>query len=142
MTSSCYLFANLTQAQAFAAPPYSYSPQTIGLFNLAIFVGAAIGLFTNGFFSDWVAAYLTRRNDGVREPEMRLVAMVPYVCAMILGCVVVAVGYDQAWPWEVIVIVGYLMLGVQVATLPSIAAAYAVDSYKPVTGPLFVAITV
>lgn len=141
-TASGYLVVNLSQVQVFAAPPYNYTPQTIGLFNLAVLVGAIIGLFTCGPFSDWIAAYLTKRNGGVREPEMRLAAMIPYVLIMIIGSTVTAVGYDYKWPWQVIVIIGWGCLGIQVAALPAIASTYAIDSYKPVTSSLFVAITV
>ncbi|KAI1336650.1 major facilitator superfamily domain-containing protein [Xylariaceae sp. FL0016] len=141
-SASGFLVVNLSQTQAFAAPPYNYSSQTIGLFNLAVLVGALIGLFTNGPWSDWIAARLTERNGGVREPEMRLPALIPYVLVMILGSVITAVGYDYHWPWPAIVIIGYGCLGMQVTALPSIASTYAVDSYKPITGSLFVAITV
>jgi hypothetical protein len=44
---------------------------------------------------------LTICNNGIREPEMRLVAMVPYIFIMILGNVVNAVGYQKKWPWQV-----------------------------------------
>ena len=44
--------------------------------------------------------------------------------------------------YQVIVILGYGCAGLQVAALPSITSTYAVDSYKPVAGSLFVAITV
>jgi hypothetical protein len=60
-----------------------------------------IGLFTAGPLSDMVAASLTKRNRGIREPEMRLLAMIPYVIIMIIGNVVVAVGYERAWDWKV-----------------------------------------
>ena len=69
------------------------------------------------------------------------VVVIPYVFIMILGSVITAVGYDYHWPWEAIVIIGYSFLGCQVAALPSIASTYAIDSYKPVTGSLFVTIT-
>ncbi|KAH8911735.1 MFS transporter [Coniochaeta sp. PMI_546] len=141
-SASAFLVVNLSQTQAFAAPPYNYSSQTIGLFNLAVLIGAVIGLFTSGPLSDWVASRLTARNGGVREPEMRLVAMVPYVLIMILGSVITAVGYDHHWPWQAIVVVGYACVGMQVAALPSIASTYAIDSYKPITGSMFVTITV
>lgn len=141
-SASGFLVVNLTQSQAFAAPPYNFSSQTIGLFNLAVLVGGLVGLFTCGPLSDWVAAYLTKKNNGVREPEMRLVAMIPYIVIMIIGSVVTAVGYDRHWPWQVIVIIGYSFLGLQVSALPSIASTYAIDSYKPVTGSVFVTITV
>ena len=39
-------------------------------------------------------------------------------------------------------IIGYTLGGLQVAAIPSIIATYAVDSYKPVAGSIFVAITV
>jgi hypothetical protein len=64
-------------------------------------VGAFIGLFTAGPLSDWIAAKLTQRNRGIREPEMRLLTMVPYVLIMILGNVVTALGYQYGWDWRV-----------------------------------------
>jgi hypothetical protein len=139
---SSFLTINLTQSQVLAGPPYNFSPITVGFTNFAIMVGAFIGLFTAGPLSDWVSARSTRRNNGIREPEMRLPAMIPYVIIMFLGNVVVAVGYERHWPWEAIVIIGYTCAGIQVAALPGIVSTYAVDSYKPVAGSLFVAITV
>jgi hypothetical protein len=100
-SASSFLTLNLTQSQAFAAPPYSFSSTKIGFFNFAIFIGALIGLVTAGPLSDTVAARLTKRNRGIREPEMRLLAMIPYVIIMIIGNVVVAIGYERAWDWKV-----------------------------------------
>lgn len=105
-------------------------------------MGAFIGLATAGPFSDWVSARATRRNGGVREPEMRLPAMIPYVLIMILGNICVSVGFQNKWPWQAIVIIGFTSAGIQVAALPGMASTYAVDSYKPVAGSLFVSITV
>lgn len=141
-SASCFLTLNLTQSQVFAAPPYNFTSQKIGLFNLAIFIGQVIGLCTAGPLSDWIASKLTARNGGVREPEQRLLTMIPYILIMILGNVIVALGYQNTWDWKVIVIIGYTCAGIQVAALPSIASTYAVDSYKPVAGSIFVAITV
>lgn len=140
-SASGFLIANFTQQQIFAAPPYNFSPQSVGFTNFALFAGAIIGLLTSGPLSDWIADYLTKRNRGIREPEMRLAAMIPYTFIMIIGCVVVAVGYDRQWPWQVIIIVGYVCLGIQVTSLPSIASTYAVDCYKPATGSIFITIT-
>jgi hypothetical protein len=72
---SSFLTINLTQSQNFAAPPYNFNSQSIGFMNFAILIGAFIGLGTAGPLSDWVSARATRRNGGVREPEMRLPAM-------------------------------------------------------------------
>lgn len=48
-------------------------------------VGAFIGLLTAGPASDIFSANLTKRNNGIREPEMRLIAMVPYGLIMYFG---------------------------------------------------------
>jgi hypothetical protein len=45
-------------------------------------------------------------------------------------------------PLKPIVIVGYTCAGIQVAAIPAIASTYAIDSYKPIAGSIFVAITV
>ncbi|KAG9949903.1 serine/threonine kinase 16, partial [Aureobasidium melanogenum] len=139
---SSFLTLNLTQAQAFAAPPYNFSSESIGFFNFAILIGAIIGLASSGKLSDWVAARATKKNGGIREPEMRLIAMIPYVIIMYIGNIVAAIGMERKWPWQVIVVIAFGAAGIQVASIPSIVSTYAVDSYKPVAGPLFVAVTV
>ncbi|KAI8935588.1 hypothetical protein NX059_008154 [Plenodomus lindquistii] len=139
---SSFLVINLTQSQVLAAPPYNFKPMTVGFTNFAIMVGAFIGLFTAGPLSDWVSAHSTKRNNGIREPEMRLPAMIPYVIIMFIGNIVVSIGYERHWPWQAIVIIGYTCAGIQVAALPGIVSTYAIDSYKPVAGSLMVAVTV
>lgn len=100
-SASSFLTLNLTQSQNFAAPPYNFSSQSIGFMNFAVLVGAIIGLTSNGLLSDWIAARFTRKNRGIREPEMRLPAMIPYVIIMLIGNFVVAFGYERKWDWKV-----------------------------------------
>ncbi|KAL2816410.1 major facilitator superfamily domain-containing protein [Aspergillus cavernicola] len=141
-SASVFLNINLTQSQAFAAPPYNFSSQTIGFFNFAVLIGAFIGLLTNGPLSDWISMRATIKNRGIREPEMRLPATIPYLVVSIIGNFIVAFGYEYKWDWRIIVIIGYTAVGIQVAALPAIVSTYAVDSYKPVAGSIFVSITV
>ena len=100
-SASSYLTLNLTQSEAFGAAPYNYSSETIGFFNFASLIGALIGLFTAGPLSDWVSMRATRKNGGIREPEMRLPSMIPYVILMIIGNFVVAFGFENHWDWKV-----------------------------------------
>jgi hypothetical protein len=100
-SASSFLTINLTQSQNFAAPPYDFSSQTIGFMNFALLIGSLIGLATNGRLSDWIAARPTRKNRGIREPEMRLPALIPYVCITLLGNFIVAFGYQHKWDWKV-----------------------------------------
>lgn len=99
--ASSFLTINLTQSQALAAPPYHFSPTSIGFMNFAILIGQLIGLLTAGPLSDWISMRATKRNNGIREPEMRLPTMIPYVLVMILGNFIVAFGYEHHWNWKV-----------------------------------------
>ncbi|KAM0790327.1 hypothetical protein ACM66B_003212 [Microbotryomycetes sp. NB124-2] len=139
---SCFLVLNITQSLVFSAPPYNFSAQSVGLTNLAVLAGASIGLLTAGPGGDWIAAYLTKRNRNIREPEFRLPALWPFCGLLLLGTTISAVGYARQWSWEVIVIVGYGAIGWQVAAIPALAISYAVDCYKPVAGEYLVAMTV
>lgn len=100
-SASSFLTLNLTQSQYFAAPPLLYSSNTIGFFNFAILIGMLIGLATAGPLSDWISMRATRRNRGIREPEMRLPSMIPYVIIMMVGNFIVAFGYQNGWDWKV-----------------------------------------
>jgi MFS family permease len=127
-SASCFLVANITQSQAFAGPPWNLGATSVGYTNFAIFVGASIALLTAGPLSDWVSMRATIKNKGIREPEMRLPAIIPFACATLIGSVILAVGYQQGWNWKVIVIIGYTLLGLQVAAVAAIATTYAVSS--------------
>ena len=47
------------------------------------FIGALLGFALTGLISDWSANLLTRLNNGIYEPEFRMVLVVPQ---LILGC--------------------------------------------------------
>lgn len=141
-SSSCLLFVNLTQSQVFSAPPYNFNSTQVGYTNFAIFVGATIGLLVTGPFSDWISMRATKKNKGIREPEMRLPALIPFALVIIVQMTIVGVGYQRKWHWAIIVVIGYTLTGFQVASIPSIASTYAVDSYTPVAGYFFVSATV
>lgn len=100
-SASSFLTLSLTQSEVFAAPPYNFSSESIGFMNFAILIGAMIGLVTAGPLSDWVSMRATKKNNGIREPEMRLPTMIPYVIIMIIGNFVVAFGYQHQWDWKV-----------------------------------------
>lgn len=139
---NCLLALNLTEAQVFGPPPYLFNPAQIGYTNFAFFAGAIIALLTAGPLSDWIALRKARHNGGVLEAEMRLITVIPYVCCLLVGMVVTAVGYQRGWPWEAVVIVGYGLVGVQVVGVPAVIISYAVDSYKSLPGEIMIAATV
>jgi hypothetical protein len=136
------LVMNLTQSPVFAAPPYLFTPGNVGFLNFTFLVGGLFGMATAGPLSDWIAKKLTIRNDDIREPEMRLLALIPYIVIMFVGVLVIILGYRFQWSWEAIVIFGYTCVGIQVVALPTIAISYAIDSYKPISGEILAISTV
>jgi hypothetical protein len=136
------LFFNITESVILHAPPYNFSSDKVGYSNFAFVVGALIGLATAGPFSDWVAARATRRNNGIREAEMRLPALLPYMLITMLSLILGGVAYQHQWAWPHIIVWGYALGGLSVCSVPTIAIAYAIDCYKPISGEIMVVATV
>jgi hypothetical protein len=60
-------------AEVFPGPPYYYGSNMIGLMSLPGFIGSFLGAIVSGPFCDWFVIRLTKRNNGIFEPEMRLI---------------------------------------------------------------------
>ena len=136
------LFFNLTESPVLAAPPYLFTPDKVGYTNFAFAIGALVGLATAGPFSDWIAVRSARRNGGVREAEMRLSALVPYMVITMLSAILGGLAYQRQWAWGHIVVWGYGFAGLSVTTVPTIAISYAIECYKPISGEIMVVATV
>jgi hypothetical protein len=105
---------NLTQSTVFAAPPYNFSPCDVGFVSFAFVAGGIFGVLTAGPFSDWVAKKFTVRNNYIREAEMRMLAMSPPFAVMVLGYVVIELGYRYHSPWQAICQIGLDQGGIHV----------------------------
>lgn len=72
-------FAIMTSLQAsyMLLPPYNFDAIGIGLMNVAPFVGAVLGFPCGGYLSDKSILWLSKKNGGIYEPEMRLWLALP-----------------------------------------------------------------
>jgi len=77
------VFIGVILAQFFLATPLWWGEVETGYAYTAAFVGALIGFVIAGVLSDWSAKLMTKWNNGVYEPEFRIVLVIPQ---MILGC--------------------------------------------------------
>ncbi|KAH6695333.1 major facilitator superfamily domain-containing protein [Plectosphaerella plurivora] len=131
----------LTIAQLFAPPPYSFDSGAQGLIFLAPFVGSLIGTYLCGRLADQIALYYTRKNNGIREPEMRLpIALL----ATILNFVGVAIAgpcyhYKTHWIGPIIGF-GVLSIGAQMGC--NLSMTYALDCHKELSGELMITVSV
>ncbi|KAI1343482.1 MFS general substrate transporter [Xylariaceae sp. FL0016] len=122
------------------APPYNWSQADSGLGALGGFIGFVLAVpFTTT--SDRLAAYLTRRNKGIREAEMRLGVMLPAMLIGPAGLVVYGFTAQRNLHW-----IGYFF-GAGLSSWAgyfyySFTLAYAVDSYNTNTSEMLIAMNV
>ncbi|RFU74225.1 serine threonine kinase 16 [Trichoderma arundinaceum] len=159
--ANALLAVNILQSPGLAAPPYNFTPAQVGYANFALVVGGVLGLAVAGPWSDYVSQKATIRNKGIREPEMRLVSLSPFIAVVIVGLIVrtpvrklrgtklimscakvFGVGLQDKWPWPAIIIVGFGFVGVQVVAIPTITITYAIDCYRPISGEIMAIATV
>jgi hypothetical protein len=80
---------------------YGFKEWQSGLCFIASIIGSLIAIYLGGAFSDFVADFFTRRNGGIREPEMRLPAIAISVITAPLALVLYGVGIGKGLPWIV-----------------------------------------
>jgi hypothetical protein len=64
---------------------YNFTSLQAGLVYLSPFIGGILGTAAAGKLSDVIVRFMARRNDGVYEPEFRLVMAIPVAIATTLG---------------------------------------------------------
>ncbi|KAL4954657.1 major facilitator superfamily domain-containing protein [Aspergillus filifer] len=128
-----------TVAQLFAPPPYNFNPRAQGLFFLSPFVGSLFGVFFSGTFADWVANFFTKRNRGIREPEMRLPTCLLAAFFTFFGALWFALAYDHQMHWAMPVVgAGILSVGSQMGT--TLGMNYALDCHKELSVEVMITI--
>jgi MFS family permease len=64
--------------------PVFFSEVKVGYMYTGAFIGALLGFVASGLLSDLSAKYLAKLNDGIYEPEFRLLLVIPQT---IFGCI-------------------------------------------------------
>jgi len=130
-----------TYGNILAAPPYNWPSKSISYANIGQIVVALIGLPLLGNGSDKIIKWKAKRNNGIHEPENRLL---PLIIPLIIG-VFTAVLYGQGashpneyhWFIYVWVLAAYYFCFVGCNI---VAITYLLDSYPTRAGELLVII--
>ncbi|KAL6851395.1 hypothetical protein ACO1O0_008523 [Amphichorda felina] len=123
-----------TVAQLFAPPPYLFNSNAQGLFFLSPFVGSIFGVYFSGKGGDWIANYFTKRNHGIREPEMRLPTCLLAAFFTFFGALWFGLAYQHQMHWAMPVVgAGILSVGSQMGT--TLGMNYALDCHQQVRTP-------
>lgn len=118
-----------TISDIFKNPPYGYSAQHFGLFYVGPFVGGILGSLSTSFIGDRIIRLMVKKNDGIYEPEFRLVMLIPATILSCLGLIGYGWSADEEDHWIAIVIFfSCLSFGSSMASTTAIT--FTVDSYK------------
>ncbi|KAL1965784.1 hypothetical protein VTN77DRAFT_5105 [Rasamsonia byssochlamydoides] len=118
---------------------YNFTAWQSGLCFISSFVGSFIGIAFGGHLSDWTADWFTRRNDGIREPEMRLPSILIGGVFAPTALVLYGVGVNNHLHWMVPTL-GLGMLNFAIVQATNVAMVYVIDSYRPAVGEVTVSI--
>ncbi|CEL07443.1 hypothetical protein ASPCAL10600 [Aspergillus calidoustus] len=128
---------NYTFPLLITAPPYNWPQTSSGLIALATILGFTLALpFTST--SDRLAAHLTRRNNHVREAEMRLPALLPGALLAPAGLIVYGLTAEHSLHWTGF-FAGVAMVQFGSYFFFTFTLAYAVDSYYVGTSEMLIA---
>ncbi|KAE9579048.1 putative MFS-type transporter [Colletotrichum fructicola] len=112
---------------------YGFDAWQIGLCFIAGIIGAAAGIPAGGHLGDKVADWFTLRNGGIRDPEMRLPAMVISMISTPLALILYGVGIANQLHW-ICPTIGLGLLTFSISQGTNIATVYVIDAYRPITG--------
>jgi len=120
---------------------YNFSALSTGLLYISPFVGGILGTAVAGKLSDILVRYMARKNDGIYEPEFRLVMAIPVAittCVGLMGFGWSAEGHDR---WIVpAFFFGVISFGCSLGSTTAIT--FAVDSYRQYAGEALVTLNV
>lgn len=116
---------------------YGFKTYQAGLCFTASIISSLIGVFFGGHLGDMVADYFTKRNGGIREPEMRLPAMMVAMVTGPLALVLYGVGIGKTLHW-IVPTIGLGLLNFSIVQATNISLVYTIDAYRPVAGEVTV----
>jgi MFS family permease len=120
---------------------YNFTPLQVGLVYISPFIGGVLGTAVAGKVSDLVVRYMARKNDGVYEPEFRLLMALPITLATVIGLMGFGWSAEERDNWIVpTVFFGVISFGCSLAS--TTAVTFVVDSYRVYAGEALVTLNV
>lgn len=130
-----------TISHIFSSQPYEFPLTSVGLLYISTFIGGCLGSAVAGKVSDMIVRTMLRHNNGVYEPEFRLVMMLPVMVTTTIGLIGYGWATHDGDHWAVVcVFLGLLGFGCSLGSTTAIT--YCVDSYKMFASEALVSLNV
>jgi len=116
---------------------YNFDSIQTGLIYVSPFVGGILGTVVAGKVSDYIVRFMAARNDGVYEPEFRLVMALPVALATTIGLMGFGWSAAERDAWIVpALFFGIISFGCTLGSTTAIT--FCVDSYRQYAGEALV----
>lgn len=124
-------------AHVYQHSPYYFTPLQTGLVYLSPFIGGILGTAVAGKLSDLIVRFMARRNQGIYEPEFRLVMGLPVAICTALGLMGFGWSAENEDSWIIpTAFFGIISFGCSLGSTTAIT--FAVDSYRQFAGEALV----
>jgi MFS family permease len=111
--------------------PYLFDSSAQGLVFLSPLIGSLIGTYFCGPLADRIANHYTKKNYGIREPEMRLPTCIFAAVLTMLGALILGLTLAHHTHWIGPVFgIGIISTGGQMGA--TLAMSYSLDCHKEV----------
>lgn len=116
---------------------YNFTALQVGLVYISPFVGGVLGTAVAGKISDLIVRFMARRNDGVYEPEFRLLMAAPIALSTVIGLMGFGWSAEEKDNWIVpTLFFGVISFGCCLGS--TTAVTFVVDSYRIYAGEALV----
>ncbi|KAH6972741.1 major facilitator superfamily domain-containing protein [Ilyonectria sp. MPI-CAGE-AT-0026] len=128
---------SLVLAQIFSPPPYLMDSAQLGYLNTGPIVAGLISCLVCGVVSDHMALFISRRNNGIYEPEFRLLLVIVAPIFSTVGFFLFGYLAEQGKsPILISFVWGLAFVSTQV--VGTATSSYLVDAYREVDVHIFV----
>jgi hypothetical protein len=137
ITTAWFVVISFVIAQIFSSPPYLLSPMAIGYMSAGPTVGGVLGSVICGLVSDPIAIGLAKKNNGIYEPEFRLVLLIFMLISAALGFFLFGNLVEEGHSPAVISVVwGVATMSIQFCS--ATVGTYMVDAYRDISIEVFI----
>ena len=116
---------------------YNFTALQTGLVYLAPFIGGILGTAVAGKVSDLIVRYMSRKNDGIYEPEFRLVMAIPVAVCTTIGLMGFGWSAQERDRW-IVPTVFFAVISFGCSLGSTTAITFCVDSYRQYAGEALV----